>query len=447
MDNKRRTRNACIAAFLAAVMAVSSCKDISGADVVAHTAADPDTVSAAETTEAPEDDETLNIVTPGSAAVTTDEREGTRSPDDELPEITTAKTTTFPVQTTSYEELIVGGNDIQETIVSVTEPAATKKETASEPDADTTAAASVTPASTEYNAIGKNGILVSYQDGHYRGLMPCFGTLALCERWAKAVDGFADKLPDVKVYTMAVPIPSEFYTPQRYLDSGFTASQKKKGDHIRDSLKKATYVDAYKTLKKHIDEDIYLRTDHHWSPLGAYYAAGKFAEAAGVDFPDLDEYEPVSRKGYVGSMYTYSGDYHLYNDPEVFTMYLPPNVDKIKTTYYNTSFKGGYEGDLFVTRNASAYYCSFIGSDDRITRVKTNVKNGRTLVVFKQSYGNALIPFLTSGFETIYVCDMRYFNLNGVKFCKDFGATDLLFTDCVMIAAGNGCKYLEYLLG
>ena len=35
---------------------------------------------------------------------------------------------------------------------------------------------------------------------------------------------------------------------------------------------------------------------------------------------------------------------------------------------------------------------------------------------------------------------------NAAKFCKDVGATDLLFTDCVMIAAGNGCKYLEYLL-
>ena len=99
-----------------------------------------------------------------------------------------------------------------------------------------------------------------------------------------------------------------------------------------------------------------------------------------------------------------------------------------------------------MTRNASAFYCSFIGSDDRITHIKTNVKNGRTLTVFKQSYGNALIPFLTSGFEDIYVCDMRYFDLNGLQFCKDVGTTDLLFADCVMIAAGNGGKYLNLLL-
>ena len=108
--------------------------------------------------------------------------------------------------------------------------------------------------------------------------------------------------------------------------------------------------------------------------------------------------------------------------------------------------RNGWASDLFVTRNASSFYCSFIGSDDRITHIKTDAGNGRTLVVFKMSYGNALIPFLTSGFENIYVCDMRYFELNGVQFCKDVGATDLLFTDCAMTAAGNGSKYLNYIL-
>ena len=40
-------------------MTLSSCRDISGADVVAHTAAGADTADTVETTEAPEDDEKL----------------------------------------------------------------------------------------------------------------------------------------------------------------------------------------------------------------------------------------------------------------------------------------------------------------------------------------------------------------------------------------------------
>ena len=43
-------------------------------------------------------------------------------------------------------------------------------------------------------------------------------------------------------------------------------------------------VNVVDVMKKHTEENIYLRTDHHWQPLGAYYAARTFAEAAGVPF-------------------------------------------------------------------------------------------------------------------------------------------------------------------
>ena len=38
----------------------------------------------------------------------------------------------------------------------------------------------------------------------------------------------------------------------------------------------------------------------------------------------------------------------------------------------------------------SMYYLVFMGGDDKITHVETDCKNGRTLVMFKDSYGNAL---------------------------------------------------------
>ena len=301
------------------------------------------------------------------------------------------------------------------------------------------------PVEGSYNVIGQNGILVSYQNGHYIGLMGCFGTYSLCESYTSAMNTFAAKLPDVNAYSMVIPTSSEFYTPEK-LKSGFTASQFNKIEHVRQNLIGITNIDAYSALAAHTSEPIFARTDHHWLPLGAYYAAKEFAEAAGADFPGLDSYTPVTMGGYVGSMYTYSKDRHLYNDPEDFTMYLSPNADRISTTYYNTSFGGAYSSDLFVSRNASAYYCSFLGSDDRIAKITTDVKNGRTLVIFKESYGNALVPFLTSGFENIYVCDLRYFTPNAVQFCRDVGATDLLFAVCTFTAAGTNGNYLKRII-
>ena len=83
----------------------------------------------------------------------------------------------------------------------------------------------------------------------------------------------------------------------------------------------------------------------------------------------------------------------------------------------------------------SGYYMVF-GSDERIVHVNTECKNGRTLVIFKDSYVNALLPMLTSSFENIYLCDIRYFELNAIDFVNQVGATDLLFSLCSFSAVG-----------
>lgn len=289
-----------------------------------------------------------------------------------------------------------------------------------------------------YNKIGENGILVFEKDGHLTALMPCFGTYELCLKYAENLNEYAEALKNTKVYSMIIPTSVEFYLPRE--NNNFTGSQLNKINYITEELKNVTNIDAYGALITHKNEDIFARTDHHWLPLGGYYAAESFAKTAGVPFDDLKDYATVVKSGYVGSMYNYSNDINLYNDPEDFTMYIPKN--EIKTMYYDTMFENGYESDLFVSPDGSAYYCSFLGSDDRIAKIETNANTGRTLVIFKESYGNALVPFLTSGFDTIYVCDIRYFGLNSLDFCNKVGATDVLFAVCTFTPAGNNGKYI-----
>ena len=297
-----------------------------------------------------------------------------------------------------------------------------------------------------YEKLGESGILVIRRaDGHYLGLMPCWGTYSLCESWAESVNELKRRLLDVNIYHMIVPTSSEFYVPTGW--DGFTASQKNKIDHAASFLENVTDIDAYSALEAHLDEEIYARTDHHWLPLGGDYAAEAFTEAAGLDFPVLSRYEKVERGGYVGSLYGYAKDEHLKNDPEVFTLYLPPNNAALKTTYYDTDFQSGYESALMLSPDASGYYCSFLGSDDRIAKIETDVKNGRKLVIFKESYGNALVPFLTSSFEEIYVCDIRYFSPNAAEFCESVGATDVLTAVCTFTVAGSNGNYLKKILG
>ncbi len=295
-----------------------------------------------------------------------------------------------------------------------------------------------------YNYIDDSGILITEIGGHYWGIMPCWGTYGLCESWAESVNSFKEQLPDVEVYNMVVPTSSEFYVPDGM--DNFTSSQWNKIDHIRARLKNVSNVDAYSALAAHTEEKIFSRTDHHWFPLGGYYAAQAFAVEAAVAFPGLRAYEKVSRDDFVGSMYMYTESSYLYSDPETFDLYIPPNNNALKTRYYDGYFGGGRDGSLITAPDAGAYYCSFLGADNIIAEIETDVKNGRTLVIFKESYGNAVVPFLTSSFEKIYVCDIRYFYKNAVQFCKDVGATDLLFSVCTYTSAGTNGNYLKKIL-
>ena len=298
----------------------------------------------------------------------------------------------------------------------------------------------------DYREWGESGILVIGRNGHYTGLMGCWGTYELCDNYTECVEKAAKSLPEVNVYSMTIPTSVDYYLPEDV--TGFTASQKNKIEYIGENLTYAKAVNVWDVLAAHSGESIYSRTDHHWLPLGAYYASEEFAKAAGVSelFPPLSEYTQVVREGYMGTLYNYSKSENLHGDPEPFTLYISPNDTALKTTYYDTAFQNGYESDLFLTRDGSAFYCSFLGSDDRIAEIETDCKNGRVLVICKESYGNALVPFLTSCYERIYVTDLRYFDLNLADFCRDVGADDLLFAMCTFTPAGTNCKYMNYII-
>lgn len=319
-------------------------------------------------------------------------------------------------------------------------------------EAETTAAdteESTTPAPVtdvdSYRAIGDNGILVAGMDGHYRGIMFYGGTYGYCDQYVTDVKAFQSALPEVTVYSMVIPTSVDFYNPDEY--SGYTELQKDKIEYIENELKNTgvTNIKVYDTLSKHTNEEIYSRTDHHWMPLGAYYAAQVFCKDAGVKVPDISKYRKETCGGYVGSMYYYSSDVNLYNDPEQYTVYYSPNEDKLTTTYYNRYYSNGYDSNLFLCNDASYYYLTFLGSDDLIAHIKTNASTGRNLVVIKESYGNALIPFFTESFDNIYVLDLRYCEVNAINFCKEVGATDLLFANCAYTVAGGNCDYFSYI--
>lgn len=289
-----------------------------------------------------------------------------------------------------------------------------------------------------------NGQLTVYQDGHYR-CMELFGG-GVGGSYADALNYLHSTLGNkVTIYSMPCPLACEFYLPSNYAD--YSASQSDCFDKTAEKLDPGIIsINVCPVLAKHTEENIYSRTDHHWQSLGAYYACRTFAETAGVPFADISKYEQGSKSGYVGTMYAFSRDANLKNDPEDF-VYYKPTCDYL-TYYYDQQFNYSFYDDLFWDdiEDSSSYYLMYIYGDSCVSKTVTNVRNGRKLLVIKDSYGNAEIPFYSSSFEEIYVVDMRYFERNLVTLIENMGITDVLFSCSSFSVVGGNADNLMNLM-
>ncbi len=284
-------------------------------------------------------------------------------------------------------------------------------------------------------------VVAKLPDGHWWGFALYGGGKG--EVYAETLNRFKELLGDsVNVYSMVIPTSCEYYLPETY--SSYSASQQKSIDSIDSRLSGVTSVPASAELEKHTGEDIYLRTDYHWQPLGAYYAAKCFAETAGVPFEDISEMERIDIGEYTGTMYGFTESPNMLSDKEVFTYYIPSA--EYTAYYYDTGYNYQKTDSFFIPVPVSSSYSMFMGGDDHIVRITTDTQTDRKLIVFKDSFGNAEIPFYFGSFSEIYVCDARNFIPDPIGFIQETGATDLLFTMSIFSAAGPNADELALIL-
>ena len=294
------------------------------------------------------------------------------------------------------------------------------------------------PTIDENAKLADAGVIVVGSGPNVRALMAYGGSSRSGLAFARACRVFQQQLGPmgVQVYAMPVPLASEFYTPEKA--QRFTRPQRPAIDGIFAALGDTVRpVDAYRALQQHTAEPIYLRTDHHWAPLGAYYAAQEFARVARVPFQTIDTYEQHTIHRYVGTMYGYSKDISVKNAPEDFVYYTPTGVSytawftpyHVDRDMHITSVGRTAKGPFFVSYKdgSSMAYCTFMGGDMKLTEVHTSTPGHRRLLIIKDSYGNAVPGYLFHSFSEVHVADFRYCHRNLTEYVRQHAITDLLF--------------------
>ena len=187
-------------------------------------------------------------------------------------------------------------------------------------------------------------------------------------------------------------------------------------------------TDLGDNLKKHANEYIYYRTDHHWTSLGAYYGYEAVANGLGLKAQPLDKlkadtvtkdflgtYDSKVNTGVIGGVI-----------PDEITLYSSKEIDKAKMVWDNDEEKSYDSIYVLSALKGKDKYTVFFGGNHSVTDIKTDNNTGKTLLLIKDSFAHSLAPFLIKDYDRIIMLDLRYFNKSLKKYIDENKITDLL---------------------
>ena len=262
----------------------------------------------------------------------------------------------------------------------------------------------------------------------------------------KAMNAFAKRFPDKQMYFMLAPTAQDFCMSQIPSYAGVLSEK----SFISDCYKKVdniATIDCRSYLASSADEYIYYRTDHHWTSLGAFFAYQSAAKVLGYAAYGYGYFNiETASHDFRGTLYSRTLDDSITPDSIEYYI-LANNEPKIKMTTVNGAQVNKYDS-LYVRDylDQKDKYSSFTGSNVPLVEIETDVDNGKTLLIIKDSYAHSLVPFLSKHYSKIAMVDMRYINtsldrlinldeysqvlfmFNVISFSEDTGLTNLGLT-------------------
>lgn len=274
-------------------------------------------------------------------------------------------------------------------------------------------------------ALGKresNGVYIGKKD-HLMEIPTAPNQKAL-DNNLDAISNFSASHPDINTVMTLIPNAAYVYNhlvprnaPVRDQEADIKYVQSAVGTSLN-------FVDLTKTMTSHKDEEIYYKTDHHWTTLGAKYAFDALSTALGIDSP-TQEYTiyPVTHS-FQGTLTSKSG---YDKGKDTIELYIPQNVNT--DCLVNFVDEGKRTASMYESaalENKDKYEVFFGGNHSRID-ISTPMEGKKNLLLFKDSYANCFIPFLVPYYRNIIVIDPRYYYDNIESLITDNEITDILF--------------------
>ena len=192
-------------------------------------------------------------------------------------------------------------------------------------------------------------------------------------------------------------------------------------DRVAEAIGEEHMINVYDALKEHADEEIYYRTDHHWTSLGAMYACRAWAQGR-VDIPFWyrEDNMITVTDAFEGTL---QAKLNMPVEAEKIKIFPQTIAKPVSITYdYTIKADSFYEERHLETKDKYSY---FIDGNHGLAEIVTENNNGRELFVIKDSYANTFIPLIAHHYSKVYVLDLRYFNGSLFKFMEQYDKGDM----------------------
>lgn len=222
----------------------------------------------------------------------------------------------------------------------------------------------------------------------------------------QAVTEFAANYPERVTFLLA-PSASVIYPEELPIGAPMVDENTLLDDIFAQIGQNASVIDLRQTFTDLKEEYLYFKTDHHWTPNGAYRAYEQFCSLKGLTPFNREAYAEQTVEDFQGTHYSATRLWNVENDT---ITYYP--VDQSMTIFRITG-EAQYEPERienlintekFSTRDK---YAAFLDGNNGYSVIEGRGQG--SILVVKDSYANSFIPYLTENYAKIGVVDFRNF--------------------------------------
>ncbi len=256
----------------------------------------------------------------------------------------------------------------------------------------------------------------------------------------EAIIGLSKKLGDK--LTIIIAPPSSVVLEEKLPDFVDSKLENEYHEFIMEALKESQVLHILEKLKDHDKESIYFKTDHHWTQYGAYLAYEEFMHSISEKPVDNTSFIVNKTPDFQGTLYSkFRGsivngeDFFLFESPsqDVLVEYISENRLENKILFKEN----------LTTRDKYKVYLD--GNYPLIKIRNSEGEEKEKILVIKDSYANAMIPYLSESFSEVHYLDLRFNNASVKEYIEKEGFSKvILLYGMDSIGEDRSLKKLNY---